>query len=230
MYDPRKMMPHKVLNNAIRTNWHNIRKFLPAITATSISYGKGATKAKAWNEGESQVNIDLPLNDGWYVPDGNPFAIPNGRQSSSEDPGALYLCRHQDRSYNGPVGRFDVYVFFFYRRRVVDAYDYWSGASGVALIGQVAEQLERPKPQGGFDRGRGATAPLVELPKEALAKVMDPKSLVQKAEQLEAMANDFSQRFGAMLTAETHQRFVTVPLETAKMLREVAGKIEAAQS
>ena len=41
------------------------------------------------------------------------------------------------------------------------------------------------------------------------------------------MANDFNQRFGGICTTETHQRFVTEPLETAKMLREVAGKIEA---
>ncbi len=47
------------------------------------------------------------------------------------------------------------------------------------------------------------------------------------AQQLEAMANDVSQRFASMLTAETQQRFVNKLLETAKMLREVAGKIEA---
>ncbi|MBI5047200.1 hypothetical protein HZC07_05740, partial [Candidatus Micrarchaeota archaeon] len=77
--------------------------------------------------------------------------------------------------------------------------------------------------------GRSAAAPQVDVPKEALAKVADPKALVQRAEQLEAMANDFAQRFSGMLSAESYQSFVTEPLATAKMLREVAGKIEAAQ-
>ena len=74
--DPRRMMTHAVLNEAIRTDWENVRGFLPARTATLLIYKGGATKAKARNEGEAEVSIDLPLKDGWYVPDGNPFAIP----------------------------------------------------------------------------------------------------------------------------------------------------------
>jgi hypothetical protein len=49
--DPRRMMNHAVLSKAILTDWENVRGFLPARTATSLSYKAGATKAQAWNEG-----------------------------------------------------------------------------------------------------------------------------------------------------------------------------------
>jgi len=207
--DPRRMLTHATLSEAIRTDWDVVKRFLPARTATSLRYAKAATKAVAWNEGGSETKIDLPFQDGWYVPDGNPFAIPNGQKSDAENPDALYLYRYQDRSFNGPVGRDG--IVFDYRGRGVFADDYWSDASGVALV------------------GREATAPLVGVSKENLVDVADPKALLQRAEQLEAMANDFSQRFKSMLTTETHQRFVTEPLEVATMLRELAGKIEAIQ-
>ncbi|MDO8554745.1 MAG: hypothetical protein Q7S22_08100 [Candidatus Micrarchaeota archaeon] len=132
--DPKRMLTHAVLSEAIRRDWENIRSFLPARTATSLEYQAGARKAKAWNEGEGKISIDLPLEDGWYVPDGNPFAIPNGQKTNAENPDALYLYRHQDRSFSGPVGRDDYFVY----RRYVFTFDGWSDASGVALVGRFA--------------------------------------------------------------------------------------------
>ena len=208
--DPKRMLTHALLNEAIQKHFGDVVHCLPAITSTSIEYKAGATKAKARNEAESVVSIDLPLQNGWYVPDGNPFAIPNGSKSTSDDSNALYLVRYQDRDFSGPLGR-GIDWYDCSRRRGVDAVG-WSVGSGVALV------------------GREATAPMVEVSREALAKVTDPKALVQRAEQLENMANDFGQRFNGMLTAETYQRFVTEPLETAKMLRELAGNIESVKA
>ncbi len=199
-------MTHALLNEAIRTDWKNIQGFLPCRTATSVKYAAYKTKALAWNEGEGKTKIDLPLRDGWYVPDGNPFAIPNGRESSREDPEAIYLVRHQDSAFSGPLGRgcgAEV------KGRGVLASVGWSNASGVALV------------------DRDVTALLVAVPADKLVEIQDPKALLQRVEQLEAMAEDFRQRFGGMDTAETFRMHVTEPLETAKMLRELAGKIEA---
>ncbi|MDO8554515.1 MAG: hypothetical protein Q7S22_06930, partial [Candidatus Micrarchaeota archaeon] len=42
--DPKRMMTHAALNEAIRRDWKNVKEFLPARTATSIRYEKGATK------------------------------------------------------------------------------------------------------------------------------------------------------------------------------------------
>ena len=209
--DPKRMLTHALLNEAIQKHFGDVVHCLPAITSTSIEYKAGATKAKARNEAESVVSIDLPLQNGWYVPDGNPFAIPNGSKSTSDDSNALYLVRYQDRDFSGPLGRGGDW-YGLDGRRYVDACAGWSSVSGVALV------------------GREATAPMVEVSREALAKVTDPKALVQRAEQLENMANDFGQRFNGMLTAETYQRFVTEPLETAKMLRELAGNIESVKA
>src|SRR3989344_9605162 len=85
--DPRRMLTHKLLDEAIRKDSQstNVLELLPARTATSIRYEKAATKAVAWNEGGKETKIDLPLENGWYVPDGNPFAIPNGESSNSND-------------------------------------------------------------------------------------------------------------------------------------------------
>lgn len=103
--DPRRMLTHKLLTEVIRTDWENVSGFLPARTATSIRYDKGATKAVAWDEGGKETKIDLPFEDGWYVSDGNPFAIPNGRESNKADPDALFLMRHRDKRFSGPLGR-----------------------------------------------------------------------------------------------------------------------------
>ncbi|MDO8554088.1 MAG: hypothetical protein Q7S22_04735, partial [Candidatus Micrarchaeota archaeon] len=133
-----RMMTHAALNEAIRRDWKNVKEFLPARTATSIRYEKGATKVVAWNEDGSETKIDMPLNNGWYVPDGNPFSIPNGRPSSKEDSNALYLYRYQDRSFNGPVGLADDPVGD--SGRFVGATDNWSDVAGVALVGGSKEQ------------------------------------------------------------------------------------------
>lgn len=146
--DPRRMLTHKLLNEAIRTDWDSIKKFLPARTATYLEYQVSARKAQAWNEGEQRVSIDLPLKDGWYVPDGNPFAIPNGRQSSSEDPEALYLSRYQDRSFSGPVGRDD---YDFDGRRYVYANGNWSNDSEMTLTYNTWDFLFRNKKASALD-------------------------------------------------------------------------------
>lgn len=206
--DPRRMMTHTVLNEAIRTDWENVGVLLPARTATLLSYERGAIKAKAHNEGETEVSIDLPLKDGWYVPDGNPFSIPNGRESKKNDPDALYLYRHQNRSFSGPVGRG---VYFGVVRRGVNAFYDLSGGSGVALI------------------GREATAPLVGVPKEKLIDVVDPKTSVQRAELLETVAKELTERLGTLLTPEAYARLIKPILDEAAFLRELAGKIESIQ-
>ena len=168
--DPKRMLTHALLNEAIRNHFQEVVHCLPARTSTLIGYKAGATTANARNEGESEVSIDLPLQDGWYVPDGNPFAIPNGKKSTIEDPDALYLVRYQDREFSGPLGRgYDWFDGSW--RRGVYACGSWSLGSGVALV------------------GREATAPLVGVAKEKLASVADPKALVQRAEQLEVMAS-----------------------------------------
>src|SRR3989338_4803868 len=83
--DPRRMLTHKLLNEAIRTDWGAVKAFLPASVATSMRYDEGAKTAHAWDEGGQETKIDLPLQSGWYVPDGNPFAIPNGKPSNFDD-------------------------------------------------------------------------------------------------------------------------------------------------
>ncbi|MFH1520629.1 MAG: hypothetical protein ABID61_03225 [Candidatus Micrarchaeota archaeon] len=207
--DPRRMMIHAVLSEAIRTDWENVRGFLPARTATLLIYERGATKAKAHNEGEAEVSIDLPLKDGWYVPDGNPFAIPNGKASNRDNPDALYLYRYQDRSFSGPLGR--GLGFNVDNRRDVNANVYWSNDSGVALI------------------GREATAPRVGVPEEKLVDVANPKTLVQRAELLETVAKGLTERLGAVLSVDAHASLIKPILDEAAFLRELAGKIESIQ-
>ena len=210
--DPKRMLTHALLNEAIRKDSQstNVLELLPARTATSIRYGRGAKTAQAWNEDEKETTIDLPPNDGWYVPDGNPFAIPNGKKSNRDDPEALYLVRHQDREFVGPLGRGDGWYGYDWVR-LVYAYDYWSYASGVALI------------------GREAAAPLVVVPSEKLANITDPKVLAQRTEQLETAAKELTERLGAVLSAEAYARLIKPILDEAAFLRELAGKIEAIQ-
>ncbi len=191
----------------------NIFDVLPARAATSTEYKKGATDAWFWNEGGKKKKMPFPLNDGYYLlgEGANEFGVPNGEPSNRNNPNALYLVRHQDSDFSGPVGLGGNWVDGGGRRGFL-AGGVWSVVSGVALV------------------GREATAPLVALPAEKLANITNPKDLVQRAEQLEVMAGDFNQRFGGgMCSAETYQRFVTEPLETAKLLRKVAGEIEAAK-
>ncbi len=210
--DPRRMLTHKLLNEAIRNDWENVRGFLPARTATSMRYDGGATKAKAWNEGESEVSIDLPLQNGWYVPDGNQFAIPNGRKSSSYDPDALHLVRHQYDKFSGSLVRGFSCFGSAGDERIVYA-DYWSGDSGgVALIGRPEERSSL----GTSERSSlgEATALLVDI--------ADPKALVQRAEQLETAAKELADRLGAVLSPEAYARLIKPTLDKATYLRELA--------
>lgn len=115
----------------------NIFDVLPGRAATSMRYGKGAKTAMVWDDGKTETKIDLPLKDGWYDSDGNPFGVPNGKPSTRDDPDALYLYRHQDRKFSGPVGLGD-FIGFGGGRRGFYAYDVWCGSwsdvSGVALV------------------------------------------------------------------------------------------------
>ena len=63
---------------------------LPVKAATSMRYDKGARTATAWNDGGKEERIDLPLEGGWRISDGNPFGVPNGKPNH-DDPNALYL-------------------------------------------------------------------------------------------------------------------------------------------
>lgn len=203
--DPRRMLTHKLLHEAIRKDWEDIRGFLPARTATYLEYRARARKAQAWNEGEGQVTIDLPLNDGWYVPDGNPFALPNGRKSSADDPEALYLVRHQDIPFSGPVGR----DYDFFDGRGVGAFDDWSKASGVALV------------------GREAVEPQVKTPEQELVKVADPQSLLQRAAQLRDLATLLSQIRRRDLNGDFVTRMIPLELlKEAELLTRIARELE----
>ncbi|MDO8554014.1 MAG: hypothetical protein Q7S22_04360 [Candidatus Micrarchaeota archaeon] len=105
--DPKRMLTHAALSELIRSDWEwgTIKNLLPARTATFLECDVGARKAMAWNEGEKKIEIPLPLEDGYYVSDGNPFAIPNGRRSIADDPDALNLVRPQDRGFSRSVVR-----------------------------------------------------------------------------------------------------------------------------
>jgi len=130
--DSKMMFTHALLNEAIRSDWKNIKSFLPCRTATYIEYKAGATEAMAWNEGERPTRIYLPLKSGFYVPDGNPYAIPNGKPSHIKvDSEALYLMRDPDGEFSGPLVR--IGGWFGSYRFAVDASGGWSKASGVAL-------------------------------------------------------------------------------------------------
>ena len=149
------------------------------------------------------------------------YGFPNATQpASSGDKAAVYgwVRENFDKEATGYGGSFAGVVDNFGGWLGVCAGADWSGDSGVAFVERVA------------------SAPLVAVPEEKLVRVADPNALVQRAEQLETMARDFEKRFSnmlkrfsSMLTAKTHKRFVTELLETATMLRELAGKIEAAK-
>lgn len=130
--DPKKMMTSKELYEAIENDYDNIKDFLPCRTSTYLEYTAGSTNALIWNEGETEkTKIYLPLQDGWYVTD-EKYKIPNGEKSSSDNPKARYLARHQDRSFSGPVGL--GYGIGYGGRRGFYAFIYWSLDSGVEKI------------------------------------------------------------------------------------------------
>jgi hypothetical protein len=178
----------------------NIFYLLSVNAATFICYDAGAKKADVWNEGEEKVKIDLPLQDGWYLSDGNPFGIPNGNKSTREDPQALCLVRHQDRSFNGPVGFGHALCRWFGTDywRDVNAYFDWSGGSGVALI-----------------EGRDAAA---------LFDITDPTALRERAAQLKTAADGLIRHFG--YTSGLYTSLIKPILDEVAFLRGQAGKIE----
>lgn len=160
----------------------------------------------AWNEGGSETRIALPLNDGWYVPDDNPFAIPNGQPSNRDNPEALYLVRYQNRQFSGPLGRgYDWDVG--YRVRVVYAVVNWSCGSGVALADASA-----------------SLAPQVRVPQEKLVEVADPQTLRADAVQLTRIAETLMQRFQNDAQAQTE--IIQPILQKAARFIELAEAIE----
>lgn len=129
--DPKKMMTSKELYEAIENDYDNIKDFLPCRTSTYLEYTAGSTNALIWNEGETEkTKIYLPLQDGWYVTD-KKYKIPNGEKSNCNNLKAIYLARHQDRSFSGPVGMGNSIGS---GRRDFGAYDGWSIVSGVEKI------------------------------------------------------------------------------------------------
>ena len=93
-----------------------------------IAYDPDATKATVWDTDTPKATIKLPLIDGWYRSDGNPFGVPNGEPSTYKDPDAFYLLRHRHRSFSGPVG-----FAVFGTERCFSAYGDWSTYLGVVL-------------------------------------------------------------------------------------------------
>lgn len=188
------MLTHPLLDKAIREEGENISRLLPARTATYISYRRGAKEALVWNEDESETKIDLPLQDGYYVPDGNPYAIPNGKPSDCKDPDALYLYKNPDYygDYHGPIVR----GLEWLGMRGVNISGHYSTPSGVALI-----------------QGRNE-----------MAGLSDPKALLQRAEQLESAAKELTESMGAVLSEEAYARLIKPTLDEAVFLRELAGK------
>lgn len=152
------------------------------------------------------------MRNGWAGTDEHSFPV-GSKPVSDDDPAARfgYVRNEYDQKatgWHGSVAR-DVYVFL--SRRTVYANVDWSNVSGVAIV------------------GREAAAPQVSVPEEKLVEVADPKALVRRAEQLETTAHNFSDRFGELLSEASYKGLVTQTLETAKMLRELAGKIGAVQ-
>ena len=135
---------YPLVDRAIREDLQNIKHFLPAVTATNIRYGRGATRAVVWNEGGSGSEIYLPPRDGWYVPD-NPFAIPNGRPSNINDLNALFLMRERYHEFSGRVARCFGVSDRDAGRRYVLVNDFSSDVPGVALVNhEPAATLEMP--------------------------------------------------------------------------------------
>lgn len=124
------MLTNAEMDWLIQNRYNEIKKCLPAWTATHISYKAGAREALIWNEGEKKkTKINLPLYDGWYLPD-KKYGIPNGKASDSGNPKARYLWRWQDQDYDGLLLR---WLDWDGDRRDVDAY-YWPGGRyGVAI-------------------------------------------------------------------------------------------------
>ena len=95
----------------------------PLWTGTHIEYKNSAETALIWNDDEKKMlkrkgvstvgnssevpyktKINLPLNDGWYLPD-EKYCIPNGAESKSGVDAARFLYRWQDRDYVGLLVR-----------------------------------------------------------------------------------------------------------------------------
>ncbi|GEM_PF-2089697 len=216
----------------------NIFSVLPARVATSMNYKAGKTKAQIWNEGGEKVNIYLPLGDGWRESDGNPFGVPNGKESTRDDPEALHLVRHQNRDFSGPVG------LGCGRGRGFGASDGWSVVSGVALVSgrpevrstlgpserrNVHGSIETVVSIGASERSSldEATSPLVEVTAEKLVSVADPQKLREDAAQLRQLAENLQERFKG--SEEVLREFVSPMLEKAARFIEVAEAIEQAR-
>ena len=70
---------------------------------------------------------------------------------------------------------------------------------------------------------------MVWIPREELAKVTDPKALLQRAEQLREIAEDLRRRLGDVVSAEDYAKMIQPLLDTADVLTDLAEKIGAAQ-
>ena len=159
--------------------------------------------------------VDIMRPSAWALVDADGYALKSQPSDAGVSEARYSRVRHsdefEDRStgYHGSLAR-GVYGYVNDDRRVVYAYGEWRYGSGVALVS-----------------GRGATAPLVGVPEEKLAKIADPKALVQRAEQLQTAATELTERLGSVLTPEAYARLIKPTLDEVVFLTELAGKIEA---
>jgi hypothetical protein len=78
--------------------------------------------------------------------------------------------------------------------------------------------------------GREATAPLAGISdQKPVGGTTNPKTLMQRAEQLETAARELIERLGASIDQQTHTRLIKPILDEAAFLRDLAGNIEAIQ-
>ncbi|MEK6982304.1 MAG: hypothetical protein AABX38_05210 [Candidatus Micrarchaeota archaeon] len=152
----------------------NIFDVLPVKAATSMRYDKGARTATAWNDGGKEERIDLPLEGGWRISDGNPFGVPNGKPSNHDDPNALYLILSETVNFSGPIG-----LGFSWGGRVGKrnffADGSWWDDSGMALVNLASSVFGL----------------------EALSSIKDPQKLRENAAQLRQTAESLRKILGS---------------------------------
>lgn len=111
---------HDELLTGEAQEWKNYKDCYPAWTGTHVEYKAGSTEAKVWDEGEKPEQISLPIQDGWYAPEGK-HGLPVGLKSDSSDAKARRLWRWQTDAWSGLVSRGRGWVWGD-GRRGVDCY------------------------------------------------------------------------------------------------------------
>ena len=140
-------------------------------------------------------------------------------------------CLNKRVTLGGPVGLGNNW-YGDNRRRDFLAYDDWSNVSGVALISRANVASDIAPLVRSVEQVGGAAAPLVEIPRENLAKVadpqkLDPQKLREDAAQLREIAENLQKRFADWDQALTE--IVKPMFEKAAHFIEVAEAIEQAR-